>query len=78
MLLSGCSPGLVIHLYNATEETLTVTNPPFRPVITIQPHTSADVGAVGGGVFIVVLSILGFILSKNAHFYPSHFTLRVN
>jgi hypothetical protein len=52
MLLSGCSPGLVLNLYNATGNTLTVTNPPFRRVIRIPPNTAADVGAIGGGVLI--------------------------
>jgi hypothetical protein len=43
-LLSGCSPGLVLHLYNATEDTLTVTNSRFRRAVTIPPHTAADIG----------------------------------
>jgi len=47
LLLSGCSPGLVLHLYNATEEVLTVTNPRFRRVVTIEPHTAADIGMRG-------------------------------
>ena len=61
-LLSGCSPGLVLHLYNATSETLTVSYPPFRMTDTIQPHTAADVG-IGGDVLI----------STPAHswFYPA-------
>src|SRR5437660_12618395 len=62
LFLSGCSPGLVINLYNATEETLTVTNPPFRKVVTIQPHTAADVAAIGGGVLIRS--------SQHSWFYP--------
>jgi hypothetical protein len=47
LLLSGCSPGLVLHLYNATEKTLTVTNPRFRRAVTIEPHTAADIGLRG-------------------------------
>jgi hypothetical protein len=51
--LSGCSPGLVLNLYNVTEDTLTVTNPPLRKVVTIPPRTAADVGI---GMDIVVRS----------------------
>ena len=47
VFLSGCSPGLVLHLYNASGETLTVMNPPFRRTVTIQPHTAADIGIAG-------------------------------
>ena len=47
MLLSGCSPGLVLNLYNSTGDTLTVTNPPLRRVVTIPPNTAADVDIAG-------------------------------
>src|SRR5882724_2376455 len=50
-LLSGCSPGLVLNLYNATGDTLTVTNPPFRKAVTIPPNTSADV-SIGTDVLV--------------------------
>jgi hypothetical protein len=62
MLLAGYSPGLVLHLYNETEDALTITNPPFHKVITIQPHTAADAGAIGGNVLIRT--------SQNSWFYP--------
>ena len=52
-LLSGCSPGLALNLYNATGYVLTVTNPPFRHTITIPPNTAADVPI---GVDILVRS----------------------
>ncbi len=42
-LLSGCVPGLVLNLYNATEETLTITNPQLRSSSSIQPHAAADI-----------------------------------
>ncbi len=50
-LLSGCSTGLVLNLYNATGDTLTVTNPPFRKAVTIPPNTSADV-SIGTDVLV--------------------------
>ena len=50
VLFSGCSPGLVLHLYNTTEETLTVSYQPYRMTDTIQPHTAADIGIAGGFV----------------------------
>jgi hypothetical protein len=42
-LLCGCSPGIALNLYNATGETLTITNPPLRLVTTIPPNTAADI-----------------------------------
>jgi hypothetical protein len=51
LLLSGCTPGLVLNLYNATGQTLRITNPPFRRVVTILPDTAADV-AVSGDVLV--------------------------
>jgi len=50
-LLSGCTPGLVLNLYNATGDTLRITNPPFRHVVTIPPNTAADI-AVPGDVVV--------------------------
>jgi hypothetical protein len=50
-LLSGCSPGLVLNLYNATGNILTVTNPPFRHAVTIPQNTSADV-SIGTDVLV--------------------------
>jgi len=50
-MLSGCTPGLLLSLYNATGETVTVTNPRFRHVVTISPNTAADV-AVRGDVVV--------------------------
>src|SRR4051812_5722640 len=50
-LLSGCSPGLVMNLYNATGDTLTVINTPFRQTVTILPNTAADIG-IGTDVLI--------------------------
>jgi len=43
MLLSSCAPGLVLNLYNATGDTLRITNSPFRRVVTIAPNTATDV-----------------------------------
>ena len=60
-LLSGCSPGLVLHLYNGTQDTLTVTNPQFRRAVTIQPHTAADV-SISGDVLVRT--------SRHTWFYP--------
>jgi hypothetical protein len=51
LLLSGCSPGLVLNLYNATEDALTVTNPGFHRAVTIQPHTAADIH-IGNDVLV--------------------------
>jgi hypothetical protein len=51
LFLSGCTPGLVFNLYNATGESLRITNPPFRRVVTIPPDTAADV-AVSGDVLV--------------------------
>jgi hypothetical protein len=51
LLLSGCTPGLVLNLYNATGQTLRITNPQFRRVLTIPPDTAADV-AVSGDVLV--------------------------
>lgn len=51
LLLSGCTPGLVLNLYNATGGTLRITNPPFRRVVIIPPNTAADV-AVSGDVLV--------------------------
>ncbi len=45
--LSGCTPGLVLSLYNATGDTLRVTSPPLRRVVTIPPNTSRDVDIMG-------------------------------
>jgi hypothetical protein len=47
MLLSGCTPGLILSLYNTTGSVITVTNPSFRRVVTIPPNTAADVGISG-------------------------------
>ena len=47
VLLSGCSPGLVLNLYNATDDILSVTTLPFRHVITIPPNTAQDIGIAG-------------------------------
>jgi hypothetical protein len=60
-ILSGCSPGFVLHLYNATDETITVSYPPYRMTDTIQPHAAGDVGVAGD-----------FVISTPAHswFYP--------
>jgi len=66
LLLSGCSPGLVLHLYNATEEALTVTNPRFRRVVTIEPHTAADIGMRGD---VLIRS------SLHSWFYPQTLAL---
>jgi hypothetical protein len=51
LLLSGCSPVLVMKLYNATGDTLTVTNPPFRKAVTISAGTAADV-SIGTDVLV--------------------------
>jgi hypothetical protein len=74
LLLSGCEPGLVIHLYNATEETLSVTNPLFRRVITIPPHAIADVGAIGGGVLIRSARHSWFYPRQKSAFPPISFS----
>src|SRR5689334_2915835 len=42
-VLAGCSPGIVLHLYNATGDTLRITNPPFRRVVTIPPDAAKDI-----------------------------------
>jgi uncharacterized protein YceK len=47
VLLSGCSPGLVLNLYNATDDILSVTTSPFRRVIPIPPNTAQDIGIAG-------------------------------
>ena len=65
-VLSGCSPGLVLHLDNGTEEPLTVTNPPLRKTVTIQPHTAADIGIAGD---VLIRS------SSHSWFYPKTSTL---
>jgi hypothetical protein len=51
VLLTGFSPGLVLNLYNGTDDVLHVTNPPFRRVVTIPPNTAQDV-AIAGNVLI--------------------------
>jgi len=43
MLLSACTPGVFLNLYNATDETLTITRAQFRPVVTIPAHTTGDI-----------------------------------
>jgi hypothetical protein len=42
MLLSGCSPAVYLNLYNATDDTLTIARAQFRPIITVPPHSAAD------------------------------------
>ena len=57
MLLSGCSPAVYLNLYNATDDTLTVTKAQFRPVVTIPPRTAADVSlAYQAGERVVIRS----------------------
>jgi hypothetical protein len=70
-LLSGCSPGLVLNLYNATGNTLTVTNPPFREAVTILPDTSADV-SIGTDV-LVCSSRHAWQYSQRLLIPPRHF-----
>ena len=41
---SSCTPALLLSLYNATGNTLSVTNKRFRRVLTIPPNTAADIG----------------------------------
>ena len=42
VLLSGCTPAVYLNVYNATEETLTITKQQFRHVLTIviPPHSA--------------------------------------
>ena len=44
-LLSGCTPGVYLNIYNATNDTVTIVKPQFRRTITIAilPHQAADV-----------------------------------
>jgi hypothetical protein len=44
LLLAGCTPAVYINIYNATEDTLTITKPQFRRVltITVPPHSAED------------------------------------
>ena len=39
-MLFACTPGVFLNLYNATNETLTITRVQFRPVITIPAQTA--------------------------------------
>jgi hypothetical protein len=70
MVLPGCQPGLVLSLYNATGDTLTITNPPFRQVTIIQPNTAADGGTIGGGVLIRSFHQSWFYPSQRSSFPP--------
>src|SRR5580765_350952 len=74
-LLSGCSPGLVLNLYNATGNTLTVTNPPFRQTVTIPPNAAADIG-IGADVLIRssrhTWHYSQALLIPPAHFFQKH------
>ena len=42
MLLGGCSPAVYLKSYNATDDTFTIARAQFRPIITVPPHSAAD------------------------------------
>jgi hypothetical protein len=41
-LLSGCTPAVYIHLFNATAEQIVISKEKSTEVVTIAPNTSAD------------------------------------
>ena len=48
---------MYLNLYNATDDTLTVTKAQFRAVVTIPPHTAADISpAYQAGERVVIRS----------------------
>ena len=70
LVLAGCSPALVLNLYNATGETLTITNPPFRQATTVPPYTAVDTDVIGGGTLIRTSQHTWFYPHKASSFPP--------
>ncbi|MBA2242984.1 MAG: hypothetical protein H0W04_08875 [Chthoniobacterales bacterium] len=41
-VLSKCTPALYMHLYNSTDEVITLSKTESKEVVTISPNTAAD------------------------------------